>query len=310
MIIGAGLAGLSIASVLHHSSEDFLIVEKSHSCGGQWRHHANFLSRVNSSEPSYRLPLPKREAGRTNHTHFYEIIDDMSRLVGHLGAERFHIHTAVRSVHPVSSAAHGPVHWVVAGAHVRLHHQDFQCCARVVALCTNRRLGAPRTLVLAGEGAFEGSIMRGIAGDFDSAVCANKTVSILGMGPFAIECMRTSFERGARHADILCRQRGCVSPQLFDWLRFIRPFDTTTLRTDAGGDSIIMSRWQSLYDDSGAARPECWLNGLLKPDGHTVSVSDIFFVAHTTSMLTTRVGEVDHLTEHALVTRDGQVSST
>ena len=87
--------------------------------------------------------------------------------------------------------------------------------------------------------------------------------------------MRTSFERRAAHVTILCRRRGTVCPQLVDWLNFVRPFDDD-FRHDAAGDAVVLSHWHGVYDASHARRPECWLEGLLKPDGHTVSVSDLF----------------------------------
>ena len=59
------------------------------------------------------------------------------------------------------------------------------------------------------------------------------------------------------------------------------------------------------YDGSGATRPECWAEGVLKPDGHTVSVSDAFFVAHSLGLVTTRLGEVQELERSGVRTADG-----
>ena len=133
---------------------------------------------------------------------------------------------------------------------------------------------------------------RGLGGDVDALRCMGDRVVVLGMGAFAIENMRTSFERGAAHITILCRRRGTVCPQIVDWVNFIRPFDDEFKRS-AAGDAVVLMHWQKAYDLTGATRPECWKEeGVLKPDGHTVSTSDMFFIAHHMRMIATRLGEV------------------
>ena len=80
------------------------------------------------------------------------------------------------------------------------------------------------------------------------------------MGAFAIENMRTAFERGAAHVTLLCRQRGTVCPQLVDWVNFIRPWEghSHSPRHAAAGDAEVLQAWRAAYDVSGAVRPECW----------------------------------------------------
>ena len=48
-------------------------MEKSAVVGGTWRHQGNAFSRVNSSEPSYRILMSER-APMTNHSHHSEIL--------------------------------------------------------------------------------------------------------------------------------------------------------------------------------------------------------------------------------------------
>ena len=86
------------------------------------------------------------------------------------------------------------------------------------------------------------------------------------MGAFAIENMRTAFERGAAHVILLCRQRGTVCPQLVDWVNFIRPWEvhSHSLRHAAAGDAEVLQAWRAAYDDSGAVRPECWQQDFFK----------------------------------------------
>ena len=165
---------------------------------------------------------------------------------------------------------------------------------------------------------------------------------ILGMGAFAIENMRTAFERGAAHVTLLCRRRGTVCPQLVDWLNFIRPWEArdrpprpvvtalqhmvTALGTygcspehlrfqvrdhqprhATAGDAEVLQAWRGAYDASGAVRPECWQQGLLKPDGHTVSVSDLFFVAHHLGMMSVELGEAACLEPGGVRTNTGKL---
>ena len=48
-------------------------MEKSSKLGGVWRWYGNPFSRVNSSEPGYRLPLG-RAVPATNHSYCHEVM--------------------------------------------------------------------------------------------------------------------------------------------------------------------------------------------------------------------------------------------
>ena len=98
---------------------------------------------------------------------------------------------------------------------------------------------------------------------------------ILGMGAFAIENMRTAFERGAAHVTLLCRRRGTICPQLVDWINFIRPWKVRDHlpRHDAVGDAQVLQAWRAAYDVSGAVRPECWQQARL--DAESVWVQTV-----------------------------------
>ena len=98
------------------------------------------------------------------------------------------------------------------------------------------------------------------------------------MGAFAIENMRTAFERGAAHVTLLCRQRGTVCPQLVDWVNFIRPWEvhSHSLRHAAAGDAEVLQAWRAAYDDSGAVRPECWQQDFFKVEPCTMHTRVVF----------------------------------
>ena len=65
-----------------------------------------------------------------------------------------------------------------------------------------------------------------------------------------------------------------------------------------------MMYWKKLYDLSGATQPECWM-GKIKHDGHTISVSDIWFVGHYLKKIETITGEISSLNENGVIV-DGQ----
>ena len=299
VVIGGGLSGLVVAAAFmsEDNSGDSIqttVLEQSTSVGGVWRHHANMLSRVNSSEPSYRLPI-NRSGCNTNHSHHHEILTDVKHLImqASLGA-RICTHamaTCVVSSDPSPDCAL-PARTVRG---MRQPNQNsttpFAILASIVVVCTNRRLGRPRELLVPGESAFVGDIRRGLAGDVSSLVWRSKKVVIIGMGAFAIEGMRSALEQRAAHVSLLCRRRGTVCAQVIDWMYFVRPRVSNTWLHDAAGDARVLSAWQRAYDSTGAARPDCWASGLLKPDGHTVSVSDMFFVAHHLRLVDTLIGE-------------------
>ena len=193
--------------------------------------------------------------------------------------------------------------WLLAGHRREVSVVDaFALPCTLAVLCVNRRLGQPRQMLLPGEIHFSGVAKRGLGGDVNSLRCVGERVIVLGMGAFAFENVRTSFERGAAHVTMLCRRRGTACPQIIDWVNFIRPFDGA-FKHDAPGDAIVFNHWRKAYDLSGASRPECWkVEGLLKPDGHTVSTSDMYFIAHHLNMLATRLGEVERLEASRVVT--------
>merc|ERR1711871_1292016 len=66
VIVGCGLAGLTTAMELTEAGASLTILERSASVGGVWRWDSNPYSRVNSTEPCYRLRI-ERVRANTNH---------------------------------------------------------------------------------------------------------------------------------------------------------------------------------------------------------------------------------------------------
>ena len=99
VIIGAGLTGLIFASHLKEAGADLSVLEKANTVGGVWRWYGNPHSRVNSTEPAYRMARLKRETENTDHSYFFEVIDDMRRAIEqHHLHEHLHLGTEVRSI--------------------------------------------------------------------------------------------------------------------------------------------------------------------------------------------------------------------
>ena len=126
----------------------------------------------------------------------------------------------------------------------------------------------------------------------------NKNVLIVGMGAFAVENARTALEGGARHVTVLCRRHGTVCPKIIDYLNFATPYDDA-FKHDKKSNMRNMMYWKKMYELSGATQPECWM-GKIKHEGHTISVSDIWFVGHYLKKIKTITGEISSMTENGV----------
>jgi len=90
----------------------------------------------------------------------------------------------------------------------------------------------------------------------------------------------------------LARRRVAVCPQILDYVNFIRPWDKNAFSHPVEGGAALFEVWKGAYMRSGAVMPEYWSEQprMLKPDGHTVSVSDMFFIAHHMHLCDTTLG--------------------
>ena len=300
-VVGAGVAGLNAALELDAPSRDLVVLERTDSIGGVWRHYANAYSRVNSSEPSYRAG---GAGALTNHTPTVEVLNDVMQAIRERSVRIFvacDVHGVVAGYSPSSVASPPP--WRVQGKHAPTS-ASFAIECRMVVVCTNRRLGVPRELTFEGEGAFKGAIRRGLGSDAEDVDWATGNALIVGMGAYALEHLRTALERGAPRATILCRQRGAVCPQVVDWVNYVRPSRGADFSKLPAGNAVVQMAWLKTYQQSGAKPPECWRSRprMLKPDGHTVSTSDLFFVAHHLRVADTLLGEVARIERDCVVT--------
>jgi hypothetical protein len=292
VIVGAGVTGLYAANRLMEAGISFCVFEKSDLVGGIWSTYANRTSRVNSSECAYRL-LEKQTRSNRDHSDTREILEDIAQLSRNV-FDRLFIETEVEGIEATGNLYH-----------IRLKRggRAFSLESRGVILAINDRVGAPKEVKWENESLFQGKIVSGISNDIAGLDWRNKNVVIVGMGAFAVENARTALEGGARHVTVVCRRHGTVCPKIIDYLNFVTPYDDA-FKHDKKSNLRNMMYWKKLYDLSGALQPECWM-GKIKHEGHTISVSDIWFVGHYLKKIKTMTGEISGMTENGVFV-DGQ----
>ena len=66
------------------------------------------------------------------------------------------------------------------------------------------------------------------------------------------------------------------------------------------------SRWQRVYALARAAPPETWRRGVFRPDGHSVSVSDLYFIGHHLGLVGTELALTHRLQRDGILTERGR----
>lgn len=115
--------------------------------------------------------------------------------------------------------------------------------------------------------------------------------------------MRTALEHGAAHVTVVARRLGTICPKMIDYLNFVKPWDAQ-YRHDTTSNVKQMKCWRKVYKESGSTQPEVWPTKV-KHDGHTISVSDIWFIAHHLGMLGTKIGTLERMEAGGCVLSDG-----
>jgi hypothetical protein len=286
-IVGAGITGLYTANRFAKAGISFCLLERSDQIGGIWSRYANRSSQVNSSEGAYRL-VEKETRSNRDHSTTREILEDITRLAKNASDHLF-FETEVEKIDMRRN-----------GYQIRLNRGGkphlLEC--KGVILAINDRVGTPRDAKWENQTAFKGKIVAGIRNDTEKIDWRDLKVLIVGMGAFAVENARTALEGGARHVTVLCRRHGTVCPKIIDYLNFVTPYDEAFLH-DKKSNLRNMMYWKKLYDLSGATQPECWM-GKIKHDGHTISVSDIWFVGHYLKKIKTITGEIRSMTANGV----------
>ena len=229
-VIGLGLTGLAVGGSFSQAGVPCALLEKTSAIGGVWRWYGNPFSRVNSTEPGYRLPVIRR-APNSNHSHFCEILTDCRLAIEqHDLAARIHLEANVLAV--VCSVGA----WLATGLG---SSGRFIVASDWTILCTARRLGTPRELPIPHEDEFAGKVRRGIGSDARELHWEGSQIVVLGHGPYALESMRTGLEHGATRITFLCRRHGIVCPEAVDFVNYIRPYGESFTHPQGGGTTVV-----------------------------------------------------------------------
>ena len=292
-VIGAGITGLYAASRLQEAGISFAVIEKEDLVGGIWSLYANATSQVNTSESAYRL-VEKKARSNCDHSPTREILEDIAHLADNV-SDRIYTET---EVYNISTRENG------YQIHLNRQGEAFVLESNGVVLAVNDRVGTPREVLWSNQPEFKGKIVNGISNHAQGLDWRDKKVVIVGMGAFAIENTRTALVGGARHVTVVGRRHGTVCPKIIDYLNFATPYDED-YQHDKKSNLKNMMYWKKLYDLSGATQPECWM-GKIKHEGHTISVSDIWFVGHYLKKIKTITGEISSMNANGVIV-DGQI---
>jgi hypothetical protein len=287
-IIGAGITGIYAANRLKAAGLSYVILEKRDRVGGIWSQYANTTSQVNSSECSYRL-FDKNVRSNRDHSYTREMLEDIALLALDV-KNHLYLETVVQKIKKGEN-----------GYTVNARRGGIESTIEStgVILAINDRVGPPRDIAWKNQDAFKGQIVSGISDGAQGIDWREKRVVIVGMGAFAVENARTALEAGASHVTVVCRRHGTICPKIIDYLNFATPYDDA-FKHDKRSNMRNMMYWKKLYDLSGATQPECWM-GKVKHDGHTISVSDIWFIAHYLKKIETITGKITNMTATTIV---------
>jgi len=300
VVIGAGLLGMLTAHRCTSAGFSVAVLEQRPVVGGIWSMYANGTSQVNSSEGGYCIKdLLGEEDGKAgdnrDHSTAAEVLKDLAKLGDRL---KEHIFTSVKVMKVLGEGGNYTVLFddeLVRSAGI------VQC--RGVVLCINDRVGLPRPLCVPGQESFMGVVADGTSDSLAGINWRGKRVVIAGMGAFAVENVRTALEHGAAQVIVVARRHGTICPKAIDYLNFVKPWDGK-YKHDTQTNVKQFLRWKQLYEASGCRLPECWPKQV-KHDGHTISVSDIWFVAHHMKKLSTMTGLIQHIEKEGVMLCSG-----
>jgi len=289
VVIGAGINGLYVTNKLINEGLKVCLLEKDNKIGGVWNTYANFTSQVNSSEASYRFIDDTRKKINKDHTTPREIVEDVNYI-------KEQIQSNIFTNHEVTSVEKNEDNYNI------LIKNGVKIESKGVIFAINDRVGIPREVTWPKQDEFQGKIINGYGKDVNNIDFENKRVVIVGMGAFATENMRTALESGAKQVTILCRRKGTVCPKYIEYINFInKTGNESDLLHNSVENTNNMVTWRKLYEKSGAKQPECWPANI-KHYGHTISVSDLFFIGHYLGLIEIVTDEIKEFYDDGVVT--------
>lgn len=288
VVVGAGVTGLYAANHLLKHNISFCVLEKREIIGGIWSMYANSTSQVNTSEAGYRM-IEKKSRSNRDHSTTREILEDISHLARGV-SDNIYLNAKVDWIEKADGSYR-----------VKLTYDQKETfiTSKGVILAINDRVGTPRKIDWPNQQNYQGELVSGISDDAKHVDWNGKKVAIIGMGAFAVENTRTALEGGASHVTVACRRHGTVCPKIIDYLNFASPYDES-FKHDKKSNMRNMLLWKKLYDQSGATQPECWM-GKVKHEGHTISVSDMWFIGHFLNKINTVTGSITGMDEKGII---------
>jgi len=289
IVVGAGLLGMVTAKRCLDAGFTVAVLEQRMMVGGIWSMYANGASQVNSSEGGYCLKdiIGERASSlidNRDHSTAAEVLTDMAVLGEVLQP---HIYTGVKVLKILGKDGNYSLLFEdKSGSSTAAGVSDCRGCV----LCINDRVGLPRSLEAPGRENFAGVVADGTADSLAGMDWRDKRVVIAGMGAFAVENVRTALEAGAAEVTVVGRRMGTICPKAIDYLNFVKPWDEH-FKHDTSTNVKQFLRWKELYAAAGCVVPECWPKQV-KHDGHTISVSDVWFIGHHMKKLSTRTGTI------------------
>jgi len=287
VIVGAGIAGVYQAKELAKSGKSIICLDRHDKLGGVWDFFGNDGSRVNTSEIGYRILERTGRWSRPNedHTPRRDILRDIYEIASNHCYGRIRFHTDVQRVSKCDDGTYEVYTRSVKDG------TEHKIRTSAVSFHVNRRIGKRREVDWEDSKLFRGRICYGYGNETRDINFWNKSVLIVGAGAFAFENVRTAIEQGAKHVTLLGRRDGTTCPKWVDMIAFLRPLDSN-LQTNKTANTISFDAWQKLYLEAGLPTPSCWADGMLKPHNHTISVSDLAFVAGYHGLCDLKVGEI------------------
>lgn len=264
--------------------------------------YANGTSQVNSSEGGYCLKdIIGKDADQMrdnrDHSTAAEVLTDLQKLGEVLEP---HIYTGVKVLKILGKDGDYSILFEdTSGTSTSAGVIDGRGCV----LCINDRVGLPRPLAAPGRDEFMGVVADGTADSLAGVDWRGKRVVIAGMGAFAVENVRTALENGAAEVTVVGRRHGTICPKAIDYLNFVKPWDAN-FKHDTTTNVKQFLRWKELYAAAGCVVPECWPKQV-KHDGHTISVSDVWFIGHFMKKLSTRTGTISRIEPDGAVVEGG-----
>jgi len=293
IVVGAGLTGLYAANKLLEENISFCVLDKRDIIGGIWSKYANATSQVNTSEGGYRL-IEQTTRSNSDHSATREVLEDIVQISKPISDQLF-LNTNVDWIQKVDD---------LYQVSVTRGGEKIDLTSKGVILAINDRVGKPREITWENQTKFQGEIVSGISDEAKDVDWNNKKVVIVGMGAFAVENARTALEGGASHVTVVCRRHGTVCPKIIDYLNFATPYDEN-FKHDKKSNLRNLLLWKKLYDQSGATQPESWPRKI-KHGGHTISVSDIWFIGHYLNKIETITGNISGMYENGVIVDDKQ----